>query len=152
MIVPNGVDPPQPQQDLVPTGAGLVHQFTSILSVASLPSIYALVRINAPNKFSSNPLSRARMSDGPPSEQKSSPHYYLTHGDELSVLNGTGGIDDPKTQTKETQTSKQKFMYQVSRENPAEPTYAFPIKVVTGTVGPSNLLLGKYYFGGSLAD
>ena len=92
------------------------------------------------------------MSDGPPSEQKSSPHYYLTHGDELSVLDGTGGIDDPKTQTKETQTSKQKFMYQVSRENPAEPTYAFPIKVVTGTVRLSNLLLGKYYFGGSLAD
>jgi hypothetical protein len=43
-------------------------------------------------------------------------------------------------------------MYQVTRENPAELTYAFPIKVVRGTVPLSNLVLGKYYFGGSLAD
>jgi hypothetical protein len=91
------------------------------------------------------------MSDGPPSQQKGSPEYYLTHDDELSVLNGTGGIDDPKTQTKETQASKQTFMYQVSWKK-AEPTYAFPIRVVTGIVPLSNLVLGKYYFGGNLAD
>jgi hypothetical protein len=49
-------------------------------------------------------------------------------------------------------THQTQFIYELSQFNPVEPSHQFPIKIISGTVPLTNLVVRKYYFGGSLAD